>query len=533
MEFQSVYGLDVVQIPTNLPLVREDMTDLVFATERGKFKHVVDEIVRLNSEGRPVLVGTVSIEKSELVAELLAERGMQDYQVLNAKYHEREASIVANAGKRSAITIATNMAGRGTDIKLSEGVREVGGLAIVGTERHESRRIDNQLRGRCGRQGDPGTTRFYVSLEDEVARLFGGDKVKKLLDWFGGNEMDEEPLSQRMVTRTIERAQRQVEEYNFEIRKHLLDYDDVMDKQRSVIYKMRRDVLEDRDVTEQLRDMFQNIIDDALFEYCPEGIDPEEWDIDGFRLRFRGVFGFEPDWGAGGEEDDRPASDRLMEQALQEYERREVLVAEEIRQSYREQIGGDESAIDFPKLARKRVHDLEMMALLRAVDDKWIDHLYSMDYLRESVRLRAYGQKDPLVEYKTEGFELFTTMMKAVEESVAQTVFRLTDPEVRRTRQIRARRGTLTAEEDPFAQLYRYNYVAADKEQDRSFAAYDTSRFALAGQNSAAQPQGGAPDAPKAKPRPIRSGPKVKPNDKCPCGSGKKYKKCCGAQVEN
>jgi preprotein translocase subunit SecA len=532
-EFATIYNLDVVQIPTNLPLIREDMTDLVFGTEMGKFRHVVGQIADLHETARPVLVGTVSIEKSEVVAKLLGERGIKDYQVLNAKYHEREASIVANAGKRGAITIATNMAGRGTDIKLGEGVREFGGLAIIGTERHESRRIDNQLRGRCGRQGDPGTTRFFVSLEDEVARLFGGDRVKKMLDWFGNTEMDDEPLGQRMVTRTIERAQRQVEEYNFEIRKHVLEYDTVMEKQRRVIYGMRRDVLEDRDITEQLHGMFQNIIDDAVAEYAPENVEPEEWDLEGLAARLRQVFSFGVDLtGSTQEGEPKPLPDRLMEQVLAEYVRREQLIAEEIRASFREQVGDDESRIDFGKLGRKRVHDIEMMVLLRTVDERWIDHLYSMDYLRESVRLRAFGQKDPLLEYKTEGFELFEQMMSGIEETVVQMLFRLTDPEVQRKRQIQARRGTLTAKEDPFSQLANYQYVAADKQSDRSFASYDTSRFALAGQNSAAQ----TPDrdsAQRPKPKPIRVGPKVGPNEKCPCGSGKKYKKCCGAQLEN
>ena len=525
IEFNQIYGLDVVQIPTNLPLIREDRTDLVFASEMGKFRHVVDEILSLHDSGRPVLVGTVSIEKSELVAKLLEEHGAADFQVLNAKHHEREASIVANAGKRGSITIATNMAGRGTDIKLGEGVRELGGLAIVGTERHESRRIDNQLRGRCGRQGDPGTTRFYVSLEDEVARLFGGDRVKRLLDMFGSNDMDEEPLSQKMVTKTIERAQRQVEEYNFEIRKHLLEYDDVMDKQRQIIYRMRRDVLEDRDVTERIRSMFENITTDLLGQYAPEDVQADEWDLDGLRLRFRGLFGFDADLDGEGKAP-LPMEAQLLEQVLAEYARREELIGEKFRGAFREQIGGDESRVDFARFARKRVHDFEMMALLRAVDDKWIEHLYSMDYLKESVRLRAYGQKEPLLEYKMEGFEYFQAMMKLIEEDVAQTLFHLTDPEVGHMRQIQGHRGTLA----------RYNYVAANKEQDRSFASYDTSRFALAGQSSAAQEvagaarnDGGAP-APKVKPKPIRTGPKTKPNDPCPCGSGKKFKKCCGAQ---
>ena len=528
-EFTQIYDLDVVQVPTNLPLIREDVTDLVFATERGKFSHVVDEIAELHEAGRPVLVGTVSIEKSELLADMMKERGLTEFQVLNAKHHEREAAIVANAGKRGAITIATNMAGRGTDIKLGEGVRELGGLAIVGTERHESRRIDNQLRGRCGRQGDAGSTRFYVSLEDEVARLFGGDKVKRILKLVGGEQMDDEPLSQRMVSRTIERAQRQVEEYNFEVRKHLLEYDDVMDKQRKVVYGIRRDVLEDRDVTEQLHDMFANIVGDAMDEYAPEDLDPDQWNLDGLAQRFRLMFGFEAVIADPDDPDPAPLEERLNAQVLDEYKRREGLIAEELRTSFREQIGGDDSKIDFDQLARKRVLDLELMALLRAVDDKWIDHLYSMDYLRESVRLRAYGQKDPLVEYKAEGFELFEGMMKAIEESVVQTLFRVTDPEVRRTRQVQARRGLLTEKNDPFQQLSRYTYVAADKEQDRSFVSYDTSRFALAGQSGEAQGQESQQRRPKQKP--IRRGPKVKPNEPCPCGSGKKYKKCCGAKV--
>ncbi|HOZ46962.1 MAG TPA: preprotein translocase subunit SecA [Candidatus Hydrogenedentes bacterium] len=535
MEFDQIYGLDVVQIPTNLPLIRRDGTDLVFATEAGKYRHVVDEIANVHETGRPVLVGTVSIEKSELVAELLKERGITEFEVLNAKHHEREAAIVGNAGKVGAITIATNMAGRGTDIKLAEGVRELGGLSIVGTERHESRRIDNQLRGRCGRQGDPGTTRFYVSLEDEVARLFGGDKVKKMLTWFGSEEMDDEPLSQKMVSRTIERAQRQVEEYNFEIRKHLKEYDDVMNKQRQIIYSMRRDVLEDRDITQQLHEMFESLVNEMTDNYTPEDTLPEEWDLEGLDTAFRRVFGFVPDMAGRDDGAPKPMPERLLAQVLTEYTRREGVMADIIRESFREQIGGDESRIDFGRLARKRIHDYEMMALLRAVDDKWIDHLYSMDYLRESVRLRAYGQRDPLLEYKTEGFEMFEEMMRNIEENVAQTLFRLTDPEILRTRQIRARRGMGLQENDPFAQLSRYTYVGADKTQDHSFAAYDTSRFALAGQDASAQSDDGGPEGARPKPRmqPIRVGPKVGPNDPCPCGSGKKYKKCCGRQIQN
>jgi preprotein translocase subunit SecA len=532
VEFATIYDLDVMQIPTNLPLIREDQNDLIFATEQGKFRWVVDEIQRIHETGRPVLVGTVSIEKSELVADVLAQRGVEDFQVLNAKHHEKEAAIVANAGKRGAITIATNMAGRGTDIKLGEGVAELGGLAIVGTERHESRRIDNQLRGRCGRQGDPGTTRFFLSLEDEVARLFGGDRVRKLLDWLGAQqEMDDVPLQQRMVSRSIERAQRQVEEYNFEIRKHLKEYDDVMDMQRKVIYGLRRDVLEDQDVRGTIRDMFSNIVADLVEEYAPQDKLPDEWDVDGLRTAFKSVFGFDAEKLDVDDEEPAPLDEGLTHQVFDAYENRQKFIEDELRESFREEVGGDDGGIDFARLARRRLHAFEKMALLRAVDDKWIDHLYSMDYLRESVRLRAYGQRDPLVEYKAEGFELFQDMMRSIENNVAQTLFRLTDPEICRKRELDARRGVLTVQNDPFAQLSQYSYVGADKQQDRSFASYDTSRFALAGQESQATQAGAVSTQPeKRKRQPVRNiGPHVGPNDPCPCGSGKKYKKCCGA----
>ena len=531
-EFSKTYGLDVVQAPTNLPLVREDMTDLIFATELGKFHYVIDEIKRIRESGRPILAGTVSIEKSELMAQLLEEQGIEDFQVLNAKHHEREASIVANAGKRGAITIATNMAGRGTDIKLAEGVRDLGGLFIIGTERHESRRIDNQLRGRCGRQGDPGTTRFYVSLEDEVARLFGGDKVKKLLSIFGTEEMDTQPLSQRMVSRSIERAQRQVEEHNFEIRKHLLDYDKVMDSQRKYIYAMRKDVLEDRDITERLERMFDDLVGDAIDEFAPPNVLPEEWNLEGLQRSLRTIFGFEMDFSGQDDETPQPLEESLGQQIRQEYKSRHKNIAEEVRQSYREQIGDDESKIDFDILARKRVHGLELMCLLRAVDNKWIDHLYAMDYLRDSVRLRAFGQRDPLLEFKQEGFEMWQELLRSVDQSVVQILFRLTDPEVRSKREASIRHGTLTAGNDPFEKLRNYSYVAADKQSDRSFASFDTSRFALAGQTSRAQQEReSAAEPARRKLVPVRAVKKVGPNEKCPCGSGKKYKKCCGTSA--
>jgi len=535
-EFQKIYNLEVVQIPTNLPLVRQDETDLVFATAQGKFKYVVREIKDIREQGRPVLVGTVSIEKSELVAQLLEEIGIDDYQVLNAKHHEREAAIIGAAGKPGAITIATNMAGRGTDIKLAEGVREAGGLFIIGTERHESRRIDNQLRGRAGRQGDPGSTRFYVSLEDDVARLFGGERVKRMLNMMGSDQLDDEPLSQRMVSRSIERAQRQVEEYNFEIRKHVLDYDEVMDKQRRYIYGMRREVLEDRDITTRFEQMIEDAILDRIDEFADQEKLPEDWDLDGLEASLETLFGFEFD--SEGETDPpEPLPDLLKRQALEEYRRREQTLAEALEESYSKEVGKDNPDIDFGALARRRTHDLELMVLLRSVDDRWIDHLYDMDYLRESVRLRAFGQRDPLLEYKHEAFALFKELVKAIEENVIQTLYRLTDPEVQKKRETSIRQGTLTEKEDPFAGLQQYTYVAADKQADRSFTAFDTGRFALGGQTAAnagpgaqGQTNGGKKEAPR-KAVPVRTGPKVKPNEPCPCGSGKKYKKCCGNQA--
>ncbi len=538
LEFSKIYGLEVIQIPTNLPLIREDLNDLIFATENGKFHYVVKDIKQIHESGRPILVGTVSIEKSEKLAELLQEAEIHDFQVLNAKHHEREAAIIANAGKKSAITIATNMAGRGTDIKLAEGVRELGGLFIVGTERHEARRIDNQLRGRSGRQGDPGTTRFYVSLEDEVARLFGGDRVKRLLDMFGSNkEIDEQPLSQRMVSRSIERAQRQVEEYNYEIRKHLLEYDEVMDKQRKYIYSMRQDVLEDKDVTGRLQEMFSNIIADAIDQFAPPEQLPEEWDMEGLHKQLKKVFGIDFDLSGENEGEEEPLSlqDSIFKQVLKEYERRHQLLEGELKKQYEQQTKdtGSLPQINFKKLSRKRIHDLELMVLLRAVDEKWIDHLYEMDYLRESVRLRAYGQRDPLLEYKQESFELFQNLIQSIELNVVQSLFRITDPEYRKKQRatVRTAAGATAVEDDPFAHLQRYSYIAADKEADRSFSAFNTRNFALGGQSV---PDGRTTEeAEEEKPKhvPVRVGPKVGPNDPCPCGSGKKYKKCCGKQL--
>jgi len=517
VEFENTYNLQVTQVPTNLPLIRQDMTDLVFGSEMGKFHYVVRDIAEINASGRPILVGTVSIEKSEVVANMLDQAGVRDYQVLNAKHHEREAAIVANAGKRGAITIATNMAGRGTDIKLAEGVRELGGLYIIGTERHESRRIDNQLRGRCGRQGDPGTTRFYVSLEDEVARLFGGGAAKRFMGKRGGEEMDETPLNMRILSRSIESAQRKVEEYNFEMRKVLLDYDQVMDKQRKYIYGLRHEILEGRDLTEHLHRMTENIIADIVDTHAPQDKRPENWDMEGLEAALHAMFSFEFNVDGNDNEEPMPLPDDLLKQAVAEYVRREAVFAEELRAHFSQ--SGDEiyHAVSPEKFARMRFHDIESSELLRIIDEKWINHLYEMDYLRESVRLRAFGQKDPLLEYKEEGFELFENLIRAVEENTIQMLFRITDP----SRRHRITPGTQRhpSGEQQQARTREYQYSGANKEADRSFAALNAGQVDLAGRKSGAD---------TSKRQPVRVVEKIKPNDPCPCGSGKKYKKCCG-----
>jgi preprotein translocase subunit SecA len=352
----------------------------------------------------------------------------------------------------------------------------------------------------------------------------------------GGDEMDEEPLSQRMVSRSIERAQRQVEEHHFEMRKHVLDYDEVMDRQRKYIYAMRRAVLEDQDITARLEEMFANLVDDVIEAFAPDNVIPEEWDLEGMERQLHKMFHFDADT----EEEDengmpKPLRDSLLAQVKAEYHRREEALAEEMRQSFRERNGGDESRIDFQQIARKQMHSWELMALLRAVDDRWIQHLQDMDYLRESVRLRAFGQKDPLLEFKQEGFELFQEMVRGIEENTVETIFRLSDPEFRRRHEASVRQGTEQPEES-LNRLQEYSYIAADKQADNSFSAFDTRKFNLAGQAPGARPRAVAADGAttatqeddRPKRAPVRVDVKIGPNDPCPCGSGKKYKKCCG-----
>lgn len=399
-EFIEIYGMDVIVLPTNQPMIRSDVSDVIYKTERAKFDAVVEEIARRHNEGQPVLVGTTSIEKSEIVSELLKKRRIV-HQVLNAKLHEREAEIVSLAGQPHAVTIATNMAGRGTDILLGEAVPERGGLHIIGTERHESRRIDNQLRGRSGRQGDPGSSQFFLSLQDDLLRLFGADNIMRLMDRLGLEE--DQPIENKMLTGAMERAQKKVEGNNYDVRKHVLRYDDVMNKQREVIYRQRRQILEQQNLRSIVEGMGKDLIDHMLNVYCSEEQVPEDWDIAGLIAYAERHF-FVP--GQTTEADLRKFErDELRSQLttilLDNYDQRETELGEFLR-------------------------DLERVVVLRTVDAKWMDHIDAMDQFRQGVHLRSYAQSDPLVIYQKEGFEMFEAMIHSIEEEIILYVFKAT-----------------------------------------------------------------------------------------------------------
>ncbi len=488
-EFAKIYALDIVVIPTNRPMVRADHPDMIYKTEAGKFRAVVNEIEEMHRRGQPVLVGTISIEKSEALSGLLKKKGIR-HSVLNAKYHEREAEIIAQAGRSSAVTIATNMAGRGTDIILGgnpagiaremlrdkediseddrrkaleeaekicgadkEKVLAAGGFHILGTERHEARRIDNQLRGRSGRQGDPGSSRFYLSLEDDLMRIFGSDRISGLMGRLG---MDEDiPIENKMVSKAIENAQKRVEAQNFDIRKHLLEYDDVMNKQRTEIYAFRREILEGENLKSRIESMIEDSLDELLGIYCPEDKGPSEWDFKVLRDSLYGVFSVT----AGNLPDNLPSlREQLSADIRSAYDRK---VAE---------IGGDMMAY------------LEKMIVLQVVDSQWKDHLLAMDHLKEGIGLRGYGQRDPLVEYKREGFTIFAEMSDRISTEIVTRLFKI--------------------------QIQK-NQAPARSESPRLSFNYNRG-------------EGSGPQA-------ASKGKKVGRNDPCPCGSGKKYKKCCGA----
>ena len=521
-EFREIYGMDVIEIPTNKPVIRKDMPDVVYKTENGKFNAVVEQVKECHEKGQPVLVGTVSIETSERLSALLKRHGIK-HQVLNAKYHEKEAEIVAQAGQYGAVTIATNMAGRGTDIMLggnaeylaknqmrkegyyeeliveatgfgdtdneeiiearkrftelskefkeklrpeAEKVKEAGGLFIVGTERHESRRIDNQLRGRSGRQGDPGCSRFYLSLEDDLMRLFGGDRINAMMDSL---KIDEDmPIENKILTNTIENAQSKIEGRNFGIRKNVLQFDDVMNKQREIIYAQRNKVLDGENLKDSVLSMMDETVDSAIAMYMPEGVEPEHWNMEGFRNYFIGII----------------AGDLLEveEKDLKDLDKKAL--AEQMKEKVHEVYAKREE-----ELGENITRELERVVLLKEVDTKWMDHIDAMDELKKGIYLRSYGQKDPVVEYRIEGFDMFDEMIAGIREETVKILL-----------------------------LAPFRKPAAGQVQEAPK------------REQVAKPTATSSDGTVAPATIKRQGKKVGRNDPCPCGSGKKYKNCCGRQ---
>ena len=399
-EFNKIYKLDVYVIPTNKPAIRKDLPDVIYKTKNAKYRAVVREVKKRHATGQPILVGTTSINQSEILSQLLDKENIV-HNVLNAKYHEKEAEIIKNAGQKGMVTIATNMAGRGTDIKLGPGVAELGGLMIIGTERHESRRIDNQLRGRAGRQGDPGTTQFFLSLEDDLMRIFGSDNISKFMDKLGMDE--DEPITAKMITRSIEKAQKKVESHNFEIRKYVLEYDDVMNQQREVLYGQRRQVLTADSLRDTIMGMVDDIIHDGLDKYADEKLYPEEWDFAGLLAQMQQYF--------------VPKNATTVEE-LENLSRVEV-------QDKLKHIAVDLYDERLKEIGETTMKELEKAIMLRVVDSKWMDHLDAMDALKEGINLRAYGQKNPLVEYKFEAYEMFEEMIDSIKRTVVTFLYHI------------------------------------------------------------------------------------------------------------
>jgi preprotein translocase subunit SecA len=534
-EFRDIYGLDVVTIPTNRPVARVDMGDIVYKSENAKFEAVIDEIIREHEKGRPVLVGTRSIEKSERLAMLLRRRGVQ-CEVLNAKYHEREAEIIKDAGQRGAVVIATNMAGRGVDIKLGEGVAELGGLHIIGTERHESRRIDNQLRGRAGRQGDPGSTRFFVSLEDEVMRLFGAERIQSIMNAVGFT--DETPIEAKMISRSFERAQSKVENHNYEARKQVLEYDDVMNKQREVIYAERRKILNGESLRDFMVQSLHDKVEQAVDQNAPENVHPSEWDLDAVLAELELVFPVRERIGVEDLEklDREGMKAKLDEIALAAYEAKERELTPEIM----------------------RVIESQYI-MLPTIDRLWVDHLYVMDALKTGIHLRGIGQKDPRVEYEKEAYDIFEDLKNNIADEAIKAVFRVV---VERTDDAPPG-GIAGPSGGPMAALGQ-NGTGNGSANGNGMGFEALPDGSLAPQPVLAQ--GGEMPAPVAQPeaqqarldpayaqkllgpvpgadqkrqmhtnlgddepkRPKQAEAKVGRNELCPCGSGKKFKRCHG-----
>ncbi len=487
VEFHEIYGLEVVSIPTHMPMIRVDMPDVIYRTKAEKYDAIVEQIRELHQKGQPVLVGTISIETSELLSTKLKKAGVP-HNVLNAKQHEQEAGIIAEAGQAGKVTIATNMAGRGTDIKLGEGVRELGGLFILGTERHESRRIDNQLRGRSGRQGDPGRSRFFLSLEDDLMRLFGSERISKLMATLGLK--DGESIEHRMISRAIENAQKRVEGHNFEIRKTLLDYDNVMNQQREVIYSLRRDAIGREEVEEAVAEFREDVLSDvyAVQNAAKGPLDAEDEEM--LRARLQEVFNIEKVW-----KDDRlPTLD----------ETRELVegMQEDIRQA-----------------APDHYRDILRYFMLEELDRCWKEHLLSMDHLRDGIGLRGYGQRDPKQEYKREGFALFQEMLDRIRENLFKTLTRLR----LQPAEAAPEHQEAPAESRPEPEAAQPAPEPQPRQQSQAASPFrhkDNTKLSY----SAGSTSGGPAKPAAAK----RDTPKVGRNDDCPCGSGKKYKKCCG-----
>ena len=489
VEFDKIYKLDVVVMPPNRPCVRVDSADCIYRTEKEKFEAVVREVVEEHKKGRPVLVGTISIERSERLSKMLHQINLP-HTVLNAKYHEKEAEIVAQAGQPAVVTIATNMAGRGTDIVLGPGVADKGGLAVIGTERHEARRIDNQLRGRCGRQGDPGSSKFYISLEDELMRLFGADRISGMMQRLGLQEGEE--IQHPFVSRAMETAQKRIEAHNFEIRKHLLEYDDVMNRQRELIYGERDLILKGspEELKKHVFEMIENVVEGMVATYVHPDMREEDKNPEGLIAALGERFGVDFRKCV---EDNQYEIDTLLEAINQ-------TVQEEFQR--REKVFG-----------AAQTQYLEKFILLQVIDTKWKEHLYGLDNLREGIGLRAYGQRDPLVEYKREAFNMFDEMTDRIKEEAIELLFRV---------QVVHETKTAGVLETPKAQYLHPETQAIKETAPKS----RPGPAAGEGFDTHFSPRGGSPDQ---KPEPVhRAEPKVGRNDPCSCGSGKKYKKCCG-----
>jgi len=505
-EFRTIYALDVVQIPTNVPMVRDDRNDFIFTTRKEKHAAVVDDIVERYQKGQPVLVGTVSVEVSEMLSTLLERHGVP-HNVLNAKQHEREAEIIKNAGQKNAVTIATNMAGRGVDIKLGDGVPDLGGLYVLGTERHESRRIDNQLRGRSGRQGDNGESRFYLSAEDDLIRLFAGDRMYKVLSRLGPGEG--EALEHRMLSGVVERAQKKVEELNFMRRKNVLQYDEVMNEQRRVIYEQRGRILEGEDFGDQIREMVEQVVSGTVITALADTQYVEDWDLDGLLVALRTVY--DPAISKVDLEeaaDAETAAELAVDDALSQYAEREKLMGEE------------------------QMRAVERAVMLSIVDVRWKDHLLDMDYLQEGIHLRALGQRDPLAEYKTEGYVLFEDMLDGVRQSVVITLMKNAPEDLayfaaQTLDQPMMALNYSSGEELAYQTSFAGAAVAAGAVSSTGDG-YGASPAAQGAPAMAAQPQQAQAQGPvTVQQRHVEQ--KLGRNDPCWCGSGKKYKKCHGA----